>query len=266
MESLPSTSVEPEPTVELEPILESEPEPQYSLKPYSSVDPSVFYPDLLVVRCDEVIPLGSVEVSAQCGTDEDKDGYLDDTFSTVAFTNTTRAPLLLTFGGKVQRYPVPTGVAGRGVEIPDYFVQRPSDSVLTTIEVMPEQTFKLSESASDPDAQFKYELYTGAVEYEKSEQEALSFSSCGDTSEISEEKVFGIKLFLSCYSMELSIHSETKGDVNNSELGRRNVVIKPNYSSVNVVYTLPGFAAYKRENVTLFSNPSQDYEVEVSIP
>lgn len=218
----------------------------------------------IVLGCGEETSFEQIEISAQCGTDEDKDGYLDSEWSAVTFENIARSPILVTFEGKVESFPSLHGLAATGVEFPEHFIYKPSDSVLTTVEITPDKPLIINEQTSSPDAQFKYSVSIGSVEYEAGEMEVLSLS-CNDIGDITEEKIFGVRLFMGCYSRELAIDNIARSDMDNPEVGRRNIVVRPNYSEVNVVYTLLDFPR-QRADITLFENPDKDYEVEVSIP
>lgn len=243
-------------------ILEAETDSEPSSLELDTAPELYLKPNQFAVGCGEEISFEAIEISAQCGTDEDKDGYLDDTAATVTFKNTSRRPFQLTFGSRVHKY----HQILVGGDVPPFFVQEPSrEGVRTTVEIPANEIFRISEQASDPEALFKYTLYGGAVEYTTSEQEVVSLA-CDENSRGLEEKVFGVRLYLVCISGELVVENEAKGDMRDSKVGSRNVVVRPNYSSVDVVYTLPEFSAYGRESVILYSNPDDSYEIEVSIP
>ena len=80
-------------------------------------------------------------------------------------------------------------------------------------------------------------------------------------------EIYGVELFFSCYGTSLSMRNAARGKVGDDSVGRRIVVVKPNYSAFDIFYIQPNSSPFDvLEEISLADNSGSEYEVEVMIP
>lgn len=194
--------------------------------------------------------------------DEDKDGYPDSHLAVIKIENPTRSPVSLTFDGKLMRYTI--------LSESDYHVYRPSSQagLLTTLTLQPEDTFKLNERiSSDLSQPFSYDVSLGKADYLASESEVMTYLCLDSDDTFYNERIFGVSVFGSCYDRSIKITSEVNYQLRDSLEGQRIFVVRPNYPEFDLMYVQPNLQpSSTMEELMLFDNSGNDYEVEVVIP
>jgi hypothetical protein len=219
------------------------------------------------VTCNAKTVFEKVKISAKCSKDDDKDGYPDSDASTIELENTTRKPLAVTFGSKLERYSTGLGIASQGTRVLNNHVSKPSiNAILTTVEIQPGEVFTLDDDASSLDKTFIFDLSTEEVAYKASESDSFTVS-CASDGDTAEKSIFGVHLYMTCATKSLNIHNRAKGEVGSDTVGYRGIRIKPNYPNLNITYIQPHLSPFEgSESILLFDNMGQNYEIEVSIP
>ena len=215
--------------------------------------------------CNEEKNVEAINISVTCSPDGDRDGAPDSDDALIEFKNQTDSPVFVTFPKRLVRDPmVSLTQSNSGDILPHHIYIQVSSNIngITTALIPSKGVLPLSKTVRSSDDSFTFDFAQSSQSFDlpTGESEFLSFN-CTSQEGYVDEEIWGVSIRMICDNRRpkrLIISSDIKS--NNEQ---RIAIVRPNYPGLEITHIIPVTAFTGQENMALFENDGQNYEVEI---